>query len=346
MRILKLVIWDLDETLLTGIFVEGDEEVDAVARHMVRQLHDRGILQALATQNPPELAPVVLEKFGWANVFVRAESDLRPKVTKVRRIIDSLAIDPRDVVFVDEDPFERDSVAVQVPDITAMTIAELAAYLENASSRPTEESRRRPQMYREHEARHHAEQAADDYLEFLRSCNILITIRAYRSEDASRAQELLTRTHQMNLGVLPIEEAIARLHHPGEQHVIVGEIQDIYGDFGRCGLLHLRPDGKGEAVIDSLAISCRTRARGLSLALLVGLLRHSGGGFRKYRCRYVYNGSNRPLRMLLLGAGFKHEPGSDELILQAEQLNNLKIPDWVQVVYEKECNTPVESHLA
>jgi predicted enzyme involved in methoxymalonyl-ACP biosynthesis len=138
----------------------------------------------------------------------------------------------------------------------------------------------------------------------------------------------------MNLGVLPVEEAIARLNQPGQHHVMIGEMRDVYGDMGRCGVLHLAPVANDEAVIESLAISCRTRARGLSLALLVGLLRHDNASFGKYRCRYVSNGSNRPLRMLLLGAGFKPEAGSDELILYADQLASIELPDWVQVDYE------------
>ena len=335
MRILKLVIWDLDETLLTGILMEGDEEKNPTASELTQQLDDRGILQALATQNPPEVMPSSMEKLGWADLFVQVEADLGPKARKVRRIVDSLGVNPLDIAFVDEDRFERDSIAVQIPGITTWSVADLASHLEGSSLAPlTRESRNRPQNYREQQERLHAENETSDYLTFLRSCNMQVTIRPYVQEDASRAEELLIRTHQMNLGVLPVEEAIARLNQPGDHHVIVGEIKDIYGDMGRCGILHLAPVENNEAVIESLAISCRTRARGLSLALLVGLLRHPDGEFQKYRCRYVFNGSNRPLRMLLLGAGFKPEVGGDALILQADQLASIELPDWVLVRYE------------
>ena len=45
MRILKLVIWDLDETILTGVLEEGDEEINPAAREIMRQTDGRGILQ-------------------------------------------------------------------------------------------------------------------------------------------------------------------------------------------------------------------------------------------------------------------------------------------------------------
>ncbi len=334
MRMLKLVIWDLDHTILTGVLQEGDETIDPRASRVMAQLHERGVLQALATQNPPEIIPPAIEKFGWSQMFIQVEADLGPKVKKVNRILDNLGINPLDTAFVDEDPFERDSIFVQVADISTWSIDELGTYLEDMTDTVTREGRRRPQMYREQQARVSDENKAKDYTEFLRLCDIRLTIRSYRPEDATRAEELLTRTHQMNLGVLPVEEAIGRLNRPDENHVVVAEMKDIYGDLGRTGIIHLRPGQEGEAVIESLAISCRTRARGLSLAMLVGLLRHPLAQFQTYRCRYVFNGFNRPLRMLLMGTGFKSKPNTDELILTADRLTSTELPDWVQINYQ------------
>ena len=334
MRILKLVIWDLDETILTGILEEGDEEINPTAREVMRLLDERGILQALATQNPPDVIPAALQKFGWSDLFVQVEADLGPKVKKVRRILDNLGVHPLDTAFVDEDPFERDSIAAQIPDVSTWSISNLEAYLQGDSSLVTEEGRRRPQMYREQQARTQDEDAASNYDDFLRACDIQVTIRPYWSADAERAEELLTRTHRMNLGVLPVDEAIKRLNRPGEHHVVVAEMRDVYGDMGRCGIIHLTPNEAGEALIESLAISCRTRARGLSLAMLVGLLSHADARFERYRCRYVFNGSNRPLRMLLMGAGFKPQPGTDELVLDSDRLMSMELPDWVKIDYQ------------
>jgi FkbH-like protein len=329
---LKLVIWDLDQTILTGILEEGDETIDPIAQQVMNQLHERGILQALATQNPPEIIPPAIEKFGWQDLFVQVEADLGPKVRKVKRIIETLGVNPLDSVFIDEDAFERDSIAVQVQDLSSWSIAELNDYLTNTVADVTEEGRQRPQMYRQQLARVAGETEASDYEAFLRSCEIEIKVRPYIPTDAQRVEELLTRTHRMNLGILPVEEATARLNQPSEHHVIVAEMKDAYGDMGRCGVVHMTPNGKGGAVIESLTISCRTRARGLSLAMLVGMLRHPLAEFHDYYCRYIFNGFNRPLRMLLMGAGFKPRKGTDELILTTDKLASIEIPDWVSLI--------------
>jgi FkbH-like protein len=254
----------------------------------------------------------------------------------VKRILEKLSHSPLDSAFVDNDPFERASIAAQFPGITSWSIAELAAHLaETSDSLLTEEARRRPQMYREQQSRSEKEKTACDYREFLRSCNITINIRRYQPRDALRARELLIRSHRMNLGVLPVEEAIARLYSPDEQHIFVAEMNDIYGDMGRSGIIHLMPDHRNKATIVSLVISCRARARGLALALLVGMLRHPNASSLGYSCRYVSNGSNLPLRMLLMRAGFKPEPGTDELVLDFDRLKGILLPDWISIRYQR-----------
>ena len=333
MRILKLVIWDLDETILTGILEEGDQEVKPLAENVMAQLGARGVLQALATQNQPQILQKAAQNFDWFDNFVHTEVDLRPKVDKIRGILDRLDVHPMDTAFVDESAFERDAIKVQVPGISAWSVADLKDYLELNPTTVTDEGRRRPEMYSTQQVRLQDEVRADNYEEFLRSCDIKITIRPYTAEDAARAAELLTRTHRMNLGVLPVEEAIARLDHRSGRDVMVAVLKDKYGDMGRCGIVHFTACESDEALIESLAISCRTRARGLSLAMLTGLLRHPRAVYRQYRCRYIYNGLNRPLRMLLMGAGFKPQRGTDELILSAERLTGVEVPDWVQLDY-------------
>ena len=334
MRILKLAIWDLDETLLAGILAEGDEEANPQAERCLAELERGGVLQVLATQNQPEMIPPALELLGWSDLFVQVVASLGPKAKKVKAILKTLDISPLDTAFVDEDPFERGAIAAQIPGITVWSVSELEAFLAGDTTIITEEGRRRAQMYREQQARGRDGSSAVDYVTFLHSCNIQLTIRPYVPADAFRVGELLTRTHRMNLGAIPVEEAIARLNQPDEHQVIVAEMRDVYGDLGRCGVIHLTPDGSGEALIESLAISCRTRARGLSLAMLVGLLRHPDAKFQRYRCRYIANDANRPLRMLLMAAGFRSQRGTDWLTLEAEDLERLDLPAWAHLEYQ------------
>jgi predicted enzyme involved in methoxymalonyl-ACP biosynthesis len=113
---------------------------------------------------------------------------------------------------------------------------------------------------------------------------------------------------------------------------VIVEMKDNYGDMGRCAVPQLRPH-RNSAAIESLAISCRTSARGLSLSMLVRLLRHAAAGFQELRCWYIANGLNRPLRFVSMAAGFRREPDTDELILTADRLASTTLPDWIEIVY-------------
>jgi FkbH-like protein len=342
-RILKAVVWDLDETLLTGILAEGSKEANPQAERCLTELEKRGVLQALATQNQPEIIPPALELLGWSDLFVQVVASLGLKAKKVKTVLKALDISPLDAVFVDEDPFERGAIAAQIPGMTAWSVSELEAFLAGDTGVMTEEGQRRARMYREQQVRERDGSSAVDYVTFLYSCNIQLTIRPYVPADALRVEELLTRTHRMNLGAIPVEEAIARLNQPGEHRVIIAEMRDVYGDMGRCGVVHLAPNRLGEALIESLALSCRTRARGLSLAMLVGLLRHPCAQFQRYRCRYIANDANRPLRMLLMAAGFRPQRGTDWLTLEAEDLDRLELPVWAHFEYRNASMTKAGS---
>src|SRR2546427_1439455 len=126
MRILKLVIWDLDQTILSGIFEEGDEELNSAATRVMARLQARGTLQALATHNPSELVQTALKKYGWAGLFVQTEAGLNPKVTMVRSILDTPSISALYSAFVDADEFERDSIAVPMRGISALSVESAA----------------------------------------------------------------------------------------------------------------------------------------------------------------------------------------------------------------------------
>ncbi len=54
---IKCVIWDLDNTLLDGVYLESAGQppaANAEQRRVLTELAGRGILHAIASKNPPE----------------------------------------------------------------------------------------------------------------------------------------------------------------------------------------------------------------------------------------------------------------------------------------------------
>lgn len=329
MRELKLVIWDLDETLITGVFAENDRDVDTVAQSLMARLYDRGTLQALATQNETEVMNEAVSHYGWEKCFQFTAGDLAPKQTKVAHILEGLGVSADHTVFVDNDPFERALMRVQVPGLLAWSVQELAAYVDALQGHVTEEARMRPEMYRALREQKTDEEIADDLEAFLTECDIRVLVRRYEATDEPRAIELLTRTNRMNLATPRSPANIVAA--PAPTRLVIAELTDRYGDSGRCGLISVTPQTRGVGAIDSIAISCRARARGLSLAILIGMLQHPLGQFDTYRCVFRPTGRNRPLRMLLWAAGFSQLPGSQVLRAERRTLSAVVIPPWVRI---------------
>jgi FkbH-like protein len=195
LRELKLVIWDLDETILRGVFAEGDRQLDPTGQALIERLHERGVLQAMATQNEPEVMAEAISLFGWSDFLQVAKADFTPKRQKVLDILAELDISADHSVLVDNDPFHRDMMRIQVPNLTAWSAAELSAHVDSLQGRVTDEARRRPQMYRAIRQQKTDVQIAGDSEAFLAQCDIRVRIRPYQPSDEERAVELLTRTN-------------------------------------------------------------------------------------------------------------------------------------------------------
>ena len=89
----KCVVWDIDNTLLTGIYLESGDEppgADPVLAAVLAELGARGILHALASKNPPEAAAHTARVTGWR--FAAAECGWGNKSDALTRIAAALGI--------------------------------------------------------------------------------------------------------------------------------------------------------------------------------------------------------------------------------------------------------------
>lgn len=106
----KLVVWDLDETLWAGTLSEGPVALDPSTADLVRTLNDRGIVNSICSKNDPEDARAELRRLGLWEEFVFARIDWSPKGARVAQIIDDAQLRPENVLFIDDSPTNRGEV--------------------------------------------------------------------------------------------------------------------------------------------------------------------------------------------------------------------------------------------
>lgn len=275
----KLVIFDLDNTLWEGILLEGDVKLRSGIGELFRKLDERGILISVASKNAHEDAMAKLDEFGLSEFVLHQRIGWGPKSESVNQIIKAIDIGADTVMFIDDNPFERAEVEAAVAGVEVLPETVLASLADHPrlQGAVTPESRARRQMYREAIVREQtAEGYGEDYLTFLRDCEIVVEIRRDTPDDFDRIVELVQRTNQLNFSGRKYnrEEISAILADPArERHVVI--CRDKFGSYGTVGfcLSGREPTEAGESVVvEDFMLSCRVQGKFIEQALFWSLV--------------------------------------------------------------------------
>jgi len=311
----KCVVWDIDNTLLTGTYLESGDQppgADPALTAVLAELGERGILHALASKNPPEAAEHTARVTGWR--FAAAECGWGSKSGALARIAAALGIAVDALAFVDDDPYERAEVGLALPGVLVLSpedAAEAAGWPEFSPPVITPEARRRGEMYAERRRRQAAERSfGGTREEFLASAGTQVGIAAATAADVPRLEELAVRTRQFNSaaglpGPAMSQDWFRGLLSAPDRDVVTVRLRDAFGDDGVVGGCVIARDA-GTWTVPLLMMSCRAMGRGVIDALLAWLIRHAArAGARRLLIPCVANSRNVPLRLALAAAGFR-----------------------------------------
>jgi len=279
-RPVKVVVWDLDETIWTGTLAEDGAEgvrVRPEAVAAIRALDERGVLQSIASKNDAAEALAALAGLGLADVFLHPQIHWNPKSQSVARIAAALDLGVDSFVFIDDQPFERAEVGARHPTVRLLTHADVAGLVDHPwfDLPVTPESRQRRAMYQAETARTEAFQSAgDDYLGFLRDSCIEVRIRALDAPDAERVYELSQRTNQLNFrgAKYAREDVHAMLARDPDLLRLTIRCTDRFGDYGLIGFVAVDLN-QGE--ITDLFMSCRVQRKRVEQAVFAWIAREA-----------------------------------------------------------------------
>jgi FkbH-like protein len=350
-RLVKCVVWDIDNTLLDGVYLESGDTPPAANPAMAGALSDlasRGILHAIASKNPPQAAAHAAAVTGAS--FAAVECGWGAKSGALARIAAELAIGTDTLAFVDDDPYERAEVGAELPEVLVLApdeVGEAAGWPEFGAATVTDEARRRGEMYAARRHRQAAERAfGGSREEFLASAGTQVTIAAATMADVPRLHELAARTRQFNsAGQAVAETELTALITAPDTDVATVRLRDAFGDDGIVGACVTSHDPDGTWTVRLLMMSCRAMGRGVIGALLAWVTRSAArAGAREVAVRCVLTERNVPLRLALTGAGFRAGPrdgaqdGEEEgaVFRRGTGAPLPPLPAWVQAPGEPE----------
>ena len=341
---IKCVIWDLDNTLLDGVYLESTDRPPAASPRLtsvLTELAGRGILQAIASRNPPEAAAHAERATGHA--FAAARCGWGTKSAAVEAIMAELGVSADAVAFVDDDAMERAEVSFRLPDVLVLApgdMPEAASWPQFGPLAVTDEARRRGELYLQRRSRQEEARAfggtRDDFLSY---CQTRVTIAPARAADLPRLHELSVRTHQFNsTGTQVTEAEFARLLGSAGHLVATVRLADRFGDDGLVGACVIAT-GPGGWKLTLLMMSCRALGRGVIDALLGWTcLAARSAGTDRVAVPCLISPRNVPLRIALAGAGFRaaeqnRAGGTARTAVYRRRLDEPlpDLPDWVTV---------------
>lgn len=341
---IKCVIWDLDNTLWSGILTENDEiQIKDEMVRILKAFYKKGVINSISSKNDFDTAKDVLVQSGLWDYFIYPQIDWNPKSVNVKKIVTDLHFREQNVLFIDDNPFELDEVKSSLKDITvcqAEDYEELEDILKNCKKSSTTEVNQRNQMYRTEVLRiQKQEEMQLSTSEFLKTCNIRIHIKLAEVEDLCRMGELIERTNQINsTGIRYTEDEIKEMIASKDLYdVFVAEVEDNYGSYGRSALVIAK---KHETVyeISLLIVSCRLLGKGISQAMLAYVANSAiDNGFNVIRCLFKRTKFNRPMIMLYVMNGFQRAGEADTLAQYERERSSGKvdIPEWVNINFEE-----------
>jgi FkbH-like protein len=264
---IKLVIWDLDDTLWRGTLADGDTVVlHAHRAALVRALNARGVVSSICSKNDLETARTKLVELGLWDEFVFPHIAFTPKPAAIRAIIQDMQLRPANVLFVDDNALNLAEARHVLPEIQTLDITtpdaddQLAGLLALQTG-----MRSRLDDYRmlERKQRDRAEAALSNE-DFLRSCDIQVCAPHMMDnlDFAPRIAELINRSNQLNYTASRVDEAD-----------LTRDIIDLVGfdswsifawdRYGRYGLVGFVMVDRTAGTVKHFTFSCRVMHMGL-----------------------------------------------------------------------------------
>ena len=332
----KCVVWDLDNTLWRGTLIEdGLEklELDPVAVAAIKALDSRGVLHSIASKNNADDAMAALTHFGLAQYFLAPQIAWRPKSEAIDRIAARLNIHKNSFLFIDDQPFERaevQSVHQDVRVVSDQIIGELLQ-LPELDTPVTEEARNRRAMYKVEEERDSAfEETGGDFIAFLRSCELVLTIDRITEANIARVFELSQRTNQLNYAGRSSsrEEVEALAAGTGKDVGFVLSCSDRFGDYGVIGFAVVDPTSFH---VDNFFMSCRVQHKKVDHAFFGWLVEKAAkAGRPNVTVTYRFSGRNQSAQQVLEEMRFAPSDAPD--LLRSPDLAGLPDHDVVAIV--------------
>lgn len=329
-RFKKCVILDLDNTTWGGII--GDDGLENIQigslgigkafsefQYWIKKLKNRGIIVAVCSKNTESVAKEPFEKhpdmvlhLDDIAVFV---ANWENKADNIRHIQNILNIGFDSMVFLDDNPFERNLVRENIPEICVPELPEdPAEYLEYLYALNlfetvsySNEDAERTKQYQTEAQRATLQQKFTNEDDFLKSLNMVSLVEPFNKFNTPRVAQLSQRSNQFNLRTVRYTDADIESLAASENHFTFSfTLEDKFGDNGLICVIILQKEDDHTLFIDTWFMSCRVLKRGMENFVLNTIANFAKeNGFTTLKGEYIPTAKNAMVEDHYKNLGFE-----------------------------------------
>lgn len=244
MNEIKLIIWDLDDTLWEGTLAEHEDvQLNPAVVARIQFLLDRGIVHSICSKNDFIKARKKLKTLGIYDLFIFPKISFEDKGLRIKKIIEQAQLRPDNVLFVDDNPFILREALFHNPKILTKLTADFMQ--EDVTSwGKNDPKRERLKHYKILEKKDKRRIAyvskTNNEQAFLQDCHIRIQLTPVDMHDneIDRIIELVNRSNQMNFTQSRIRyDYLFTLFELKNGINFKVRVKDRYGDYGVVGFI-------------------------------------------------------------------------------------------------------------
>jgi FkbH-like protein len=287
----KCLVLDLDNTCWGGVI--GDDGIDGISigvetaiaeaytsfQKYIKELNQRGIILAVSSKNDFQNAkdgfdhPDSILKF---KDFTSFKSNWNPKHQNILDIAKEINIGTDSLVFIDDNPVERDLVASQIPNVSVPNIGnDISNYIDHIDRNDyfepislSNDDINRNKYYDGNKKRLKEQSIFKSYDDFLVSLEMVAEIESFSSVYLKRITQLTNKTNQFNLTSQRYNDSEIEDVAMSDKYIkIYGKLKDKYGDNGLIAIsIGIIKDN--QCHIDLWLMSCRVIKRDMEFAMI------------------------------------------------------------------------------
>jgi FkbH-like protein len=292
----KCLVLDLDNTCWGGVI--GDDGIEGISigletsvaesftsfQKYVKALKQRGIILAVCSKNDLKNAKEGFEhpdSFLVFDDFTSFKANWDPKHQNILDIVNEINIGADSLVFIDDNPVERDLVSSQileivVPNVGSDVIDFINHIDRNGFFEPVSlltDDIKRNKYYEDNKKRSQEQAIFKSYDDFLVSLKMIAEIKSFSLIYLDRITQLINKTNQFNLTTKRYTaNEIENIFASDEYIKIYGKLTDKYGDNGLIAITIGRIE-ENQCHIDLWLMSCRVIKRDMEFAMLDELVK-------------------------------------------------------------------------